>query len=218
MLIKEGEFDVAQINTSEPMVGHEGVRRVKLTYGPAKKPLMFCSSILLSFGIETWPGPPPSHSVGLSFYGKDPTKDFFCGALQAMDQWLLHKAKENLWAWLKCKSLSDTSLCARHYPTVQGGGLKFKLKTTARDTFTTEFYDKTQQSLAPNTAAMTSFLTKGSLVRVFVECASVWISKEGTFGFTWKLHQMIIDNDTQTTQTHKLKQAHVQTTQCMIDD
>ena len=216
-------LDVSQINVSEPKVGHEGIRNVALTYGADKKPLLFRSSALLSFGINTWPGPPPAHSVTLSFYGKeDVTQDAFYGVLHVMDQWLLHTAKANLWAWLKCKALSDDSLRAQHFATLRGLAVKFKLKLkpTARDAFTTLFFNKNQQ-LLPTTAAITSHFTKGSLACVLVECTGVWISKEGRFGFTWKLHQIMIDPKEEQEQEQEQEEQEEQAeqgSQCMIED
>ncbi len=207
-------FDVAKINVSEAKVGHEGIRNVALTYGDDKKPLLFRSSALLSFGIQTWPGPPPAHSVALSFYGKDVSQDAFYGALQAMDQWLLHTAKANLWPWLKCKVLGDDALRAQHFPTLRGGGVKFKLKPTVRDAFSTLFFNKDQQ-LLPTTAAITNHFTKGSLACVLVECTGVWITKVGRFGFTWKLHQIMIDP--KAIESPSPSQSQTQK-QCMIED
>lgn len=221
-------FDLTQINVAEPKLGYDGGLNVALTYGADQAPLMLSSPLMLSFGVNTsrWGAGEEIHTVTLSFYGQAAEQPFL-SVLRAMDEWLLATAQANTWKWLKSTKMSAETLRQQHFSTLRRSSagvsnIKFKLKTTANGGYATHFYTNSKAFLA-TTADVCAYFTKGSLAAALIQCTGIWINS-GRFGYTWKLHQLLVDPRRTPLQLlpsynmGKKKEEEETITTCMIED
>lgn len=198
-MITTTTFDPALLHVSGAKLTHSGGTGINLTYGADKKPLVFRTPFMLSFGINTWTGGcggggTPHHSTTLSFYGQ-PAEDPFFQVLAAMDQWLLQTASQRTWEWLKSKSLPLERLQEQHFRTLRVSSdgvpnIKFNLKTTTAG-FSTLFFLANSKTHLTTTEDLTRHFVKGTLAAGLIQCAGIWV-KDGRFGLSWKLMQMML--------------------------
>ena len=214
-IIRASELDVSNLTFSDIKSLDNGGKIVNISY-KGQRLYMQLPALVANYGLSVWPaektGGFDKMHLDLSMKGYDsdstPSVKAFFNNMQAFDEKMIDMALQNCKNWLRKTTTSRDVIQAVYTPLVKyskdkdTGEISTKYPPSVRlqiprnkaGNIDVEIYDSMR-----NRVDFDSINFKRATVTAIVQVSSAWIIS-GKFGVTMKVHQMKVNQDSQTLQ------------------